>query len=450
MFTCGECGSHAPRWVGRCPRCGAWGSLQGAEEHARPPLRPVPLEEVAAHPVERRATGCQELDRVLGGGAVPGSVLLLGGEPGIGKSTLLLGVGARIGSACLYAAGEESPGQVALRARRLRLPGGGLFLLDSTDPEAIAAELRSSRPAFAVVDSIQTLRSGEVKGSAGGPSQVRAAAAVLVPAARESGTCLFLVGQVTKLGGLAGPRLLEHAVDAVLHFEGDRHHALRALRAVKNRFGATDEIGLFEMRDDGLREVSAASSLLLADRGPPGPGSVVGVALEGGRALCVEVQALLVGDDRPGARRRARGIDRRRAEILVGVVESLFCGRVAKRDVFLNVVGGLEVRDPGLDLAAAAALLGAALGASTDPTAVLVGEVGLRGEVRPVPRLAPRLKEARALGFLRAFVPRGGEGIDGLVTTAIERLDEVFRWREQGLPDHTAPPQGRRSVGTAP
>jgi len=387
---------------------------------------------VRAAPLPRRTTGVGELDRVLGGGAVPGSAVLVGGEPGIGKSTLLLCVGAANGATTLYAAGEESPEQVAMRAARIGLAGRGLAILDSTDPGAIAEEMARLRPDFCVVDSVQTLHSDGLEGAAGGPRQVKAAAAVLVPAARASGAVLFLVGQVTKVGGLAGPKYLEHAVDAVLLFEGDRSLSLRALRAVKNRFGATDEIGLFEMREDGLREVRDGSALLLEARGAGGPGSVAAAVVEGRRALCVEVQALLVGDDRAGARRRAQGLDARRAELLVGVVESLFAGGVARRDVFVNVVGGLELHDTGLDLAVTAAVLGAHLGAAVDAGAVAVGEVGLRGEVRPAPQITARLKEARAMGFAAAFVPRGAPAIEGMKVVEVERADEVFRVLREG------------------
>jgi len=439
MFACAECGTHAPRWEGRCHRCGAWGSLASMAERERPPPRARTLAEVRAKPLERRATGIGELDRVLGGGAVPGSAVLVGGEPGIGKSTLLLQVGAACDAPALYAAGEESPEQIALRAGRIGLRGDGVRVLDSTDPAEIAAEMRASGPAFCVVDSVQTLRTDALKGSPGGPTQVRAAAGTLVPAARETGTALFLVGQVTKIGGLAGPRSLEHAVDAVLLFEGDRNLSVRALRSVKNRFGATDEIGLFEMRDDGLAEVREGSTLLLADRGAGGPGSVAAAVVEGRRALCVEVQALLVGNDRAGARRRAQGIDARRAELLVGVVESLFARGVASRDVFVNVVGGLDVHDTGLDLAVAAALLGAQLGMAVPRDAVVVGEVGLRGEVRPVPRLAARLKEARAMGFKKAYVPRGAPAFEGVAVTEVERVDQVFEPLPSGAPEGELP-----------
>jgi DNA repair protein RadA/Sms len=302
-----------------------------------------------------------------------------------------------------------------------------LGVLVAPDVTYMGGVLRRARPGLCVVDIVQPLRAPDVAGAPGGPAQVRAAAELLVPVARATQTALLLVGQVTKVGGLAGPRFLEHAVDTVVLFEGDRHMSVRALRSVKNRFGATDEIGLFEMREEGLIEVRNASDLLLASRGDAGPGAVVAVAVEGRRALCIEVQALLVGDDRPVARRRAQGVDGRRAELLIGVVESLYCGAVAKRDVFVNLNGGLTVHDTGLDLAIAAAVLGAQLGVAVDGTAVVMGEVGLRGEVRGVPRMAARLKEARAMGFRRAFVPRGTAALVDLAITEVDRVDEVLR-----------------------
>lgn len=432
MFVCNECGARAPRWQGRCNHCGAWSSLEAQSTEkgkrgkaaARDPPALLALDSIDTEATPRRPTSSTELDRVLGGGAVPGSVVLFGGEPGIGKSTLLLAVCAGMAGRAVYACGEEAPSQIARRARRLGVEASNLMLLDSSDTTTVAAALHNCD--VCVVDSVQTLRTDGVDGAQGGPAQVRAAAEVLIPAARASGACVFLVGQVTKEGGLAGPRTLEHAVDTVLLFEGDRHLAVRALRAVKNRFGPTDEIGLFEMRDDGLREVRSGSDLLLDQRGSGGPGAVIAGVVSGRRALCVEVQALLVGDDRHGARRRAQGLDQRRAELLVGVVESLYCGAVSTRDVFLNVVGGISVQDTGLDLAVTAAVFGAQLGRSVDQDSVVFGEVGLRGEVRAIPRSIARLKEARAMGFARAYVPRGTSKLDGIDTVEVSRVDEVF------------------------
>jgi len=431
MFVCSECAAREHRWAGRCPRCGAWGSLESIGERvAAPERRPIPLAEIEEPELGRIPTGNRELDRVLGGGMVPGSVVLVGGEPGIGKSTLMLGLGATADCATLFVAGEESPAQVAARARRLGIEKATLLVYDETDTRQIAETLRRDKPALCIIDSVQTLRDPEVKGAPGGPAQMKAAGTVLVPVARETNCALFLVGQVTKEGGLAGPLYLEHTVDTVLLFEGDRQTSMRALRGVKNRFGATDEIGLFEMREQGLREVRDASGWMLQCRGTAGPGSVVGVVVEGRRALCVEVQALLVGEGRLQARRRATGLDARRVDQLVGVVESLFADEVSKRDVFLNVTGGWTIKDPGLDLAVAAAVLGAHRGLAVDPRAVVIGEIGLRGEVRPVPRTPARLKEARALGFRRAYVPATAERMDGIECIPVERLDEVLQLPE--------------------
>ncbi|MEM8884648.1 MAG: ATPase domain-containing protein, partial [Planctomycetota bacterium] len=322
------------------------------------PAGPVPLREVSNDEAKRRPTGIGELDRVLGGGAVPGSVVLVGGEPGVGKSTLLLGFAARAGPQALYVAGEESPAQVAQRARRLGLGDSRLALLDETDTDRIASEIESRRPAFAVVDSVQSLHAAAIDGITGGPAQVRGAAERLVPVARASGCALFLVGQVTKEGGIAGPRTLEHAVDAVLYFEGERHMSMRALRAVKNRFGPCDEVGLFEMKEEGLAELRDAQALLTPTREVPRAGAVVGVALEGRRALCLEVEALAVGDNISMPRRRGQGLDPRRLEVLAGCLSSHIAESLSKSDLYVNVVGGLTVRDPGLDAAVAVAILG--------------------------------------------------------------------------------------------
>jgi len=428
MFVCNECDRQAPRWEGRCARCGAWNSLKATDQkRARPPpTEPRLLAEIATDPLRRHGSGCAEFDRVLGGGLVPGSAVLVGGEPGIGKSTLLLALCARLEAKTLYVAGEESPRQIALRARRLGLDGDALLVLDTTDTDAVAAAIANERPLLCVVDSVQTLRAPDVEGVPGGPAQVRTAAERLIQTTRIATTTLLLVGQMTKVGGLAGPRFLEHTVDTVVLFEGDRHLSVRALRVVKNRFGATDEIGLFEMRDDGLHAVRDASNLLLADRAGAGPGAVIACVVEGRRALCVEVQALLVGDKRMPPRRRAQGVDPRRLELLAGVVESLYAPEVSSRDLFVNVVGGLSISDTGLDLAVCAAVVGAQIGASVPAEAVVVGEVGLRGEVRPVPRLDARLKEARAMGFRTAFVPRGTRPLDGLLVHEVQLVNEVF------------------------
>ena len=425
MFVCNECGAQAPRWQGRCTVCGAWSTLEAAQRRgghrARPPPRAKALAEFAATPPRRRSSCFAELDRAVGGGLVPGSTVLVGGEPGIGKSTLLLAVCARVQGKAIYVAGEESPALIALRAKRLALDPHALLMVDDTDTEHIADILRAERPELCVVDSVQTMRTPGVDGIPGGPAQVRAAADALVPVARETGSVLLLVGQVTKVGGLAGPRLLEHAVDTVLMFEGDRHTSLRALRPIKNRFGPTDEIGLFEMRDDGLHEVRNASDLLLAERFE-GPGAAVACVVEGRRPMCVEVQALLIGK---GPRRRAQGVDPRRIEVLAGVLESKY-EEVGKRDVLVNVVGGLTISDTALDLAVVTAVLSELTKQELARGAVLIGEVGLRGEVRSVARLGMRLKEAKAMGFERAFVPRGTSPIDGLQITEVAHVVDLL------------------------
>jgi len=461
MFCCEECGAHAPRWEGRCSRCGAWGSLevvaqddsQHASRRGRGPRghgphvvpEPVDLASLNIDDESRIGTGYVELDRVLGGGMVGGTVILVGGEPGIGKSTLLLGVAAKAREKGLYVAGEESPAQIARRAARLGLRDCGLRVVGCTDTDEIAACIDAHRPVLCVIDSVQTLHTRDVAGGPGGPAQVRAAAESLVPVARRTGTVFFLVGQVTKVGGLAGPRMLEHAVDVVLLFEGDRHTAFRVLRGVKNRHGPTDEIGLFEMRDSGLHQVRNASQRLLAERGEPGPGSLVGIAVEGRRALCLEVQSLIVGDKLTAPRRRGQGVDPRRLELLIGVVESLFAPEVQQREVFVNVVGGLSTRDPGLDLAIAAAVLSAQRGDAVPHNVVAFGEVGLRGEVRSVPHTVARLKEARAMGFTHAVVPADTKPIEGMRLRPIRRVHELFHDDRPWVirPEQTRPGDGQ-------
>ena len=469
MFRCKECEARTPGWEGRCSRCGAWGSLDACEPRSGPrggasrsfgrgdPIAPVPLASLDSADSPRRPTGCAEFDRVLGGGTVAGSVIVVGGEPGIGKSTLMLAIAAHAGKEALYISGEESPAQVARRARRIGAHRSEMGIVDTTDVAEIAALIDERRPAICVVDSVQTMRSPDLDGAPGGPAQVRAAAEILIPVARRSGTTIIFVGQVTKEGGLAGPRALEHAVDVVLQFEGDRHMAIRALRGVKNRHGPTDEIGLFEMCESGLEEVRNASNLLLGhdELGDRGPGAVIGAAMEGRRALCLEVQALVTGDKRTSPRRRAQGIDPRRIELLVGTVESNFEEHIQIRDVFVNIVGGLFIRDPGLDLAIAASVLGAQWGMSIAPETILIGEVGLRGEVRGVPQITARLKEARAMGFRNACVPRHTPPLDGIVLREMERVADVFAQEPRTI-DHrdvdtgSGPPETRRNGDRGP
>ncbi len=435
-YVCQTCGAAARQWAGRCASCGAWNSL--VEEAAGPvsarrPGRALDLVPLDAAPpvVERRATGIAEFDRVLGGGLVPGSCVLIGGDPGIGKSTLLLQAVAKLaarGLDCLYVTGEEAVSQIAMRARRLGMADAPVALAAATAAGDIAATL-SKRGEVAVVDSIQTVHLDGLDSAAGSVAQVRASAQVLIEVARRRGAALLLVGHVTKDGAIAGPRVLEHMVDTVLYFEGERGHHFRILRAVKNRHGATDEIGVFEMTDRGLGEVANPSELFLGDRrdGRPLAGTAVFAGVEGARPLLVEIQAL-VGPPAAGSPRRAVvGWDASRLAMVLAVLEARAGVALGGRDIYLNVAGGLRISEPAADLAAAAALVSSLEGAAAPPGSVWFGEIGLTGEVRPVAHGDARLREAQKLGFEAAVIPsaRQPPGGDGLRIETVSHVAEL-------------------------
>lgn len=418
-FLCAECGASHPKWQGRCDACGAWNTLSEQQESPRPPgkggqagggrrLLFVPLKGQTAPP-PRITTGIAELDRVLGGGFVPGSVVLVGGDPGIGKSTLMLQAAARVAERgrTFYVSGEEAIEQVRLRALRLGLEEAPLALAAATSLRDIAASLEAEpEAALVVIDSIQTVFLDSLDSAPGTVSQVRACAAELSRLAKARGFALVLIGHVTKEGTLAGPRVLEHMVDATLYFEGDRGHQFRILRAVKNRFGATDEIGVFEMTDRGLMEVPNPSALFLAERRGNISGSAVFAGMEGTRPVLVEVQALLSPAAGGSPRRQVVGWDSGRLAMLLAVLETR-CGlSLGQNDVYLNIAGGLRISEPAADLAVAAALISAAADRPTDAGTVYFGEVGLSGEVRQVVQTDPRLREAAKLGFQAAVLPR--------------------------------------------
>ena len=440
-YVCQACGARTRQFFGRCAGCGGWNTLVEQQEAAadsrrrRPvapaaepggPRRSEPIQAVGERPLQRLASGYSELDRVLGGGLVPGSLVLLGGDPGIGKSTLLLqsarSMAARV--PVLYVSAEESAQQVKLRWRRLAERDGaetaepgegdggpGLRLLAETDLELVLQELESLRPAVAVIDSIQALHDAELGSAPGSVSQVRDCAAALARIAKRQDTALLLVGHVTKEGMLAGPKVLEHLVDAVLTFEGDRFASHRLLRAVKNRFGATHELGVFEMRDRGLAEVSNPSELFLGGEGPS-PGSGVIVACEGTRPLVVELQALVSPTSYASPRRTATGIAANRLHQILAVLEKHLGLPLSRFDCYLAVAGGLEVEEPAADLGVAAAVVASHRDLTLPAGTVLVGELGLGGQLRPVGQLELRLQEAARLGFVRAVVPRGS-GLGG-------------------------------------
>ncbi|HEX2028372.1 MAG TPA: DNA repair protein RadA [Nitriliruptorales bacterium] len=425
VARCSRCGHQEPRWVGRCPGCHAWGTL---EEHVTvatcatsarrsaatvvaTPARPigtVPLEDAGRIP-----TGCGELDRVLGGGVVPGTVGLLGGEPGVGKSTLLLQAAqavATAGHTLLYVSGEESASQLRLRAERLGALSPRLLVAAESSLPAVLALLDTHAPAVVVVDSIQTIRDPALASAAGSTVQVRECAAALVRAAKSTGRAVLLVGHVTKDGAVAGPRVLEHIVDVVVAFEGERHHALRLLRTVKNRFGPAGEIGCFEMAGDGLREVADPSRLFLAEQGPTVAGIAVTITVEGPRPLAVEVQALAAASNLAMPRRQASGLDASRVPLMVAVLDRRAGVPLAGHDLFASAVGGIRLREPAADLALCLAIASSRTDRPVPCDTVTVGEVGLAGEVRIVPQLERRLAEAARLGFAAAVVPAAYRG----------------------------------------
>src|SRR6516225_2028149 len=442
-FVCQNCGAVYGRWQGKCESCGEWNTISeeggGAAQPAAGPGRPArkgrkfALEPLAgeAHEAPRLASGIAEFDRVTGGGLVRGSVLLVGGDPGIGKSTLLIQAAASLASAgqrAVYISGEEAVAQVRLRAERLGLASAPVELAAETAVEDIVATLSEGKtPRLVVVDSIQTMWTDGIESSPGTVSQVRGAAQILVRYAKRSGAAVILVGHVTKDGQIAGPRVVEHMVDAVLSFEGEGGHLFRILRAVKNRFGPTDEIGVFEMTGSGLQEVANPSALFLSERDLGAPGTAVFAGIEGTRPLLVEIQALVAPTTLGTPRRAVVGWDPNRLSMVLAVLEA-HCGvRLSGHDVYLNVAGGLRIQEPAADVAAAAALVSSLTHAPLPATAVYFGEISLSGAVRPVPQSATRLREAQKLGFTRAVAPEvaRNEAPDGFALSTLATLDNL-------------------------
>jgi len=445
IYSCTECGGQTLKWQGQCPHCNAWNTLvESVAERATTRYQGVArasavqvLGEVQAAEEPKRETGIAELDRVLGGGLVPGGVVLLGGDPGIGKSTLLLQALAELSASCsvLYVSGEESTQQVALRARRLNLPAQQLKVLAEIGLEKILAVLTDEKPAVAVVDSIQTIYSEALQSAPGSVAQVRECAAQLTRFAKTSGTTLLLVGHVTKEGAIAGPRVLEHIVDSVLYFEGDTHSSFRLVRAIKNRFGAVNELGVFAMTDRGLRGVSNPSALFLSQHSTEVPGSCVLVTQEGTRPLLVEIQALVDESHAPNPRRLTVGLEQNRLALLLAVLHRHAGLAAFDQDVFVNAVGGVKIDEPAADLAILLAIVSSLRNRPLPPKLVVFGEIGLAGEVRPVQRGQERLREAAKLGFTRALIPRANlpkTAIDGIVAVGVDRVEEAIgRVREE-------------------
>ena len=441
LFACQECGYQAPKWLGRCPDCESWNSL--VEERVEAPVKgararaggaaPVAVGDIEAGAEERRPTGIGELDRVLGGGLVGGSAILIGGDPGIGKSTLVLQAAAALGQAgakVLYVSGEESAQQIRMRAERLTVGKAPLQVLCETSLEEIVAQAEKLRPDFLVVDSIQTVFTGELSSAPGSIGQVRESSARLITFAKATGAACFLVGHVTKEGSLAGPRVLEHMVDTVLYFEGDRGHAFRVLRAVKNRFGSTNEIGVFEMKEAGLAPVANPSEIFLAERPVGVPGSVVVASIEGTRPILVELQALVTPTAYGTPRRTTLGVDANRVALLVAVLEKKAGLQLTGQDVFLNVAGGFRLTEPAADLGTIAAVASSFLDRPVDAGTLVVGEVGLAGEVRAVGQVEVRVREAEKMGFRRCIVPRSTVARvgrrNGLEVLGVRNLEELW------------------------
>jgi DNA repair protein RadA/Sms len=439
-FRCAECGHQAAQWVGRCPSCQAWGTLEQLTTRglattrrtlaAGAPAAPArPIAQVELDAARARPTGVPELDRVLGGGLVPGAVVLLAGEPGVGKSTLLLDVAAKATGRVLYVTGEESAGQVRLRAERTGAVRDELYLAAESDLGCIVGHLDSVRPDLLVVDSVQTVSTGDADGAPGGVTQVRAVTVALTALAKERGLPVILVGHVTKDGSIAGPRVLEHLVDVVLAFEGDKHSTLRMVRGVKNRFGPADEVGCFELRDEGIAGMPDPSGLFLARfGGPPVPGTAVTVVLDGRRPLPAELQALVAGTDIPSPRRAVSGLDGARVAMLLAVLERRAGIRLHDAEVYAATVGGMRVVEPAADLALALAITSARRDVALPGDLVVLGEIGLAGEVRRVAGVQRRLAEAARLGFAQALVPPdSGGGPDGMRVREVGDVAAVLR-----------------------
>lgn len=417
-FFCQHCGYMSPKWLGKCPSCNGWNCF--AEELVSEPEsggraemkfdgKPLPIEDIPAQEGQRTLTGIAEIDRVLGGGIVSGSAILIGGEPGIGKSTLMLQVMKNLaenGQKVLYISGEESAHQIKLRSNRIGATTKNLLLLVEVSLERILEQIKKVEPAIVVIDSIQTVYSGDLMSAPGSVGQVREASSRLILFSKKNGIPVFLVGHVTKDGSIAGPKVLEHMVDTVLYFEGDSGHAYRIIRSIKNRFGPTNEIGVFEMQDKGLKEVPNPSAFFLEQRPQNVPGSVVVPSLEGTRPILVEIQALVSATNLGMPRRTAIGVDHNRVSLLVAVLDKICGMHLGGSDIFINVAGGIRVEEPAVDLGVVAAMASSFLDRPVDSRTVILGEVGLTGEVRAVSQIEVRVKEAARLGFSRCVVPK--------------------------------------------
>jgi DNA repair protein RadA/Sms len=442
VYTCTECGGAAPKWQGQCPQCGAWNTLVETiaataalrfETVAGTRSMVTSLSAVKAQENTRIPTGLEEFDRVLGGGLVPGGVVLIGGDPGIGKSTLLLQAMAALGAAhrTLYITGEESVEQVALRAHRLGLVNAPVELLAEVQLEAIVGAIGMTTPEVVVIDSIQTVYTEALQSAPGSVAQVRESAALFTKIAKERSIPIFLIGHVTKEGTIAGPKVIEHMVDTVLQIEGDLHYAFRILRAIKNRFGSTNEIGVFEMRDTGLTEVANPSEVFLSERSFCTSGSTVVASIEGTRPILIEVQALVTSTSYNVPQRNTTGFDYRRLGLLIAVLEKRMGIMLGRHDVFVNIAGGIRIEEPAVDLGIAISIISSLRDVPVDSQTVAIGEVGLGGEVRTVSQIEKRIQEAAKLGFRRIIIPKNNhKGLPvtpGTEIVGVERIEEAVR-----------------------
>lgn len=442
IFICQNCGAESPKWIGKCPSCNQWNTyveeiIATASKSAAVPFlpgenRPLKLEDISAANFTRINTGISEFNRVLGGGIVPGSMVLIGGEPGIGKSTLVLQLALTLKEKkIIYASGEESLQQIKLRATRLKLTSRECLFLCETSLESLLAIMEQEKPDILIVDSIQTISTERVESSPGSVTQVRECTSAILKYAKKNHTAVILIGHINKEGNLAGPKVLEHIVDTVIQFEGDTHHLFRILRSTKNRFGSTSELGIFEMRQNGLVEIENPSAHLISTGNDPVSGTAIAATIEGIRPFLIEIQALVSSAAYGMPQRSSTGFDLRRLNMLLAVLEKRAGFKLIARDVFLNVAGGLKISDPATDLAVLVSILSSNLDLAVGPHDCFTGEAGLTGEVRAVSRIEQRVAEAARLGFQRIFIPRGNKGFDAtafsLEVIKVARVEDVFK-----------------------
>lgn len=442
IFKCQRCGGQTPKWMGQCPDCGGWDTLIEERTIPRSPRiraaafiqKPVLIDSISVEETDRINTGISEFDRVLGGGLVDGSLILIGGDPGIGKSTLMLQVLSKLSQnnkKCLYVSGEESVRQISMRGKRLNSHGKAMYVVSETELETILTMVAQSKYDVVVIDSIQTVFHPDVSSTPGSVTQISEAAMQFMRLSKTTGIPIFLVGHVTKVGAIAGPRIMEHMVDTVLYFEGDKSHVFRILRAVKNRFGSTNEIGVFEMNENGLTQVPNPSAVFLSERSAAAPGSVVTACIEGSRPILVEIQGLVSSSNLGGSpRRTVLGLDSHRVALILAVMEKRLEMHISGLDIFMNVTGGVKIVEPSADLAIAAGLASSFLDKPVDQKTLLIGEIGLTGEIRAVGQIQTRLKEAEKMGFSKCVIPGSAakqlSGIKGMIIESVSFLKDAM------------------------